>query len=81
MDQLMCETLEWFKCGHTIIYRIIIDILLIPMFLKKELKDIAYFSGFALICTLLSILVSLALEIEIFSNPTSYARHEMGINL
>lgn len=80
-DQLACKTLMIAECGHASAYRVMFDLLLVPVLLQKQMRSIAYFSIFALTATLFALAMTVALEVEIYSNPTSYARDVMGIKL
>ena len=49
------------ECGQQFKYTLTFDMLLIPVLLQKEMKSIAVFSIFALVSTLVSIIMAVIL--------------------
>lgn len=59
-------------------YRVVVVLILLPGIMQKELKKVAYFSIFALICFAVGTLLMVYLEIKII-NEDGYAK-SIGIN-
>ena len=57
MDQMMCKTFEYTKCGHNRQWAIAINVLLLPVIYQRRMANVAYFSIVALIFTAMSILL------------------------
>lgn len=66
-DQLACKTLHISKCGKSLEYTILFDIILVPVLLQRQLRSISYFSMICLLSTLVSIIMTIIIEIKIFN--------------
>jgi len=60
------------ECGNSALYKVLIDLVLLPFVLQKSLKNVAIFSIFALASTLVSIGIVLGLESEIKNHSYTF---------
>ena len=81
IDQILCSILQVTECGHATLYKVVIVIILLPFFLQKQLKHVAMFSIFTLVCTLLSLGIVIALETEIKTHSFKYLYDHMNFSL
>ena len=79
MDQLACNSFKVSRCGHSMTFRVVIIMLLLPGIMQKQLKNVAYFSIAALCCFAVAVLLVIYLEIKIIS-VKGYAKDVAGIN-
>jgi amino acid permease len=80
-DQIVCKTLKIAKCGHSVMYAFLFNIVLVPIFLQKQMKSIAYFSMFCLMTMVISIVLTFILQIDILRHDPSYAVEKYGLDL
>lgn len=69
------------ECGNSALYKVLIDLVLLPFVLQKSLKNVAIFSIFALASTIVSIGIVLGLESEIKSHSYTFIQREMSLHL
>jgi amino acid permease len=72
LDQILCKILMVAECGNSTMYKVLIDLVLLPFCLQKSLKNVAIFSMFALVTTLFSITIVFGLEGEIKSHSYTF---------
>ena len=69
------------ECGHSTLYKVLIDLVLLPFVLQKSLKNVAIFSIFALASSLVTIGIVFGLEGEIQSHSYTFIQREMALHL
>lgn len=81
LDQILCKIFMVAECGNSTMYKVLINIALLPLLFQKSLKNIAIFSMFALVTSLLTITIVLGLEGEIKSHSYAFIQREMSLHL